>query len=81
LNIKQTERERYGKEIRARALTKRSSRKFSETHTHTQRERERESAKESRGVAPSLVFEGGGLLFFFLFFCFPQERDSVTRNF
>jgi hypothetical protein len=29
-----------------------------------------ERAKESRGVAPSLVFEGGGLLFF----CFPQTQ-------
>ena len=63
----------------ARAHSRSVRRKSSRTHTHTEREREKVGARkgESRGVAPSLVFEGGGLIFFFLssLFRFPQKTN------
>lgn len=71
------------KEIRARALTKRSAAK--EVLAHTERESDIEKVGARKGIArrgASLVFEEGGLFeFFFLFsLVFPKQTFPFTEN-
>jgi len=72
------------KEIRARALTKRWSKKFSDTHRHTHTEREKvpERAKESRVAGRRLFLREEVLFDFFLFSCvfFPKRSPLCQKR-
>ena len=70
------------KEIRARALTKRSAAKVVLAHTHTRRERKLERAKESRVAGRRLFLRKEVcLIFFFYSLLFSPNKQNVHPPF